>query len=198
MVLLYSSNSVKHDSVTVSWNHNIPGSWKWSTEMKFNLLFTPLLWLQLKCLQRERPVGTFNLDKNWSACADFEVRFKSNYYQIHKMVWGFSECLVLVIIIMYFSELHNPPCHKAQVMSNWFCVLTWPQSLTLNLMEHRRMLWNCWFASWMCSGHICILCFSPIISIWTRKMFPAPCWMYAVKRVQPGTSNAFLTTFGSV
>ncbi len=59
----------------------------------------------------------------------------------------------------YFQQ-DNAPCHKAQIISNWFLdndndneftVLQWPP-------QSQGMWWNGRFASWMCSRQICSNC----------------------------------------
>ncbi len=68
----------------------------------------------------------------------------------------------------YFQQ-DNAPCHKAQIISDWFLehdneftLLKWPpQSPDLNpteLFGTFGMWWNGRFASWMCSRQICSNC----------------------------------------
>ncbi len=63
----------------------------------------------------------------------------------------------------YFQQ-DNAPCHKAQIISDWFfehenefTLLKWPpQSSDLNTIF--GIWWNGRFASWMCSRQICSNC----------------------------------------
>ncbi len=91
----------------------------------------------------------------------------------------------------YFQQ-DNTPCHKAQIISDWFLehdneftLLKWPpQSPYLNPIEH---LWDA------VEREIHIMDVQPtnlqqlrdaIMLIWTLnlwEMFPTPCWIYAMK-----------------
>ncbi len=65
----------------------------------------------------------------------------------------------------YFQH-DNAPCHKAQIISDWFLehdneftlLKCPPQSPDLNKIEHFGMWWNWRFALWMCSRQICSNC----------------------------------------
>ncbi len=66
----------------------------------------------------------------------------------------------------YFQQ-DNAPCHKAQIISDWFLehdkvfiLLKWPpQSPGLNpIYSTFGMWWNGRFALWMCSRQICSNC----------------------------------------
>ncbi len=65
----------------------------------------------------------------------------------------------------YFQQ-DNAPCHKAQIISDWFLehdneftLLKWPpQSPDLNPVEYFGMWWNRRFTSWRCSQQICSNC----------------------------------------
>ncbi len=87
----------------------------------------------------------------------------------------------------YFQQ-DNAPCHKAQIISDWFLehdneftLLKWPpQSPDLNSIE---LLWD------VVEREIRIMDVQPtnlqqlhdaIMSIWT-KIFPTPCWINATK-----------------
>ncbi len=62
----------------------------------------------------------------------------------------------------YFQQ-DNAPCHKAQIISDWFLehdneitLFKWPpQSQS---QSNRAPLWNGRFTSWMCSRQICSKC----------------------------------------
>ncbi len=66
---------------------------------------------------------------------------------------------------VYFQQ-DNAPCHKAQIISDWFLehdneftLLKWPpQSPDLNPVEYFGMWWNRRLTSWMCSRQICSNC----------------------------------------
>ncbi len=93
-------------------------------------------------------------------------------------------------LLMYFQQ-DNAPCHKDQIISDWFLehddeftLLKWPpQSPDLSPIEH---LWD------VVEREIHImdvqttnlqqLC-DAIMPIWTKiwGMFPTPCWIYATK-----------------
>ncbi len=64
----------------------------------------------------------------------------------------------------YFQQ-DNAPCHKAQIISDWFLehdnefnLLKWPTVTKSQSIEHLGMWWNGRFASWMCSRQICSNC----------------------------------------
>ncbi len=66
----------------------------------------------------------------------------------------------------YFQQ-HNAPCHKAQIISDWFLehdneftLLKWPPQISRSQSNRAPfgIWWNGRFASWMCSRQICSNC----------------------------------------
>ncbi len=113
-------------------------------------------------------------------------------------------------LLMYFQQ-DNAPCHKAQIISDWFLehdnkftLLKWPpQSPDLNPTEHYGMWWNERFTSWMCRRQICSNCvmlscqyelkslrnvFSTLLNLYHEELRQ----FWRQKWVQPGTSKVYL------
>ncbi len=98
------------------------------------------------------------------------------------MVWGIFSLHTLGPLDSYFQQ-DNAPCHKAQIISDWFLehdneftLLKWPpQSPDLNPIEH---LWDV-VEREIRSRKICskLWCYHVIMDQHLGGMFPTPCWI---------------------